>query len=808
MRKIRFNDDWTYCRGSGSAIENMFGNTLKMKVALPHDASVGLPRTEDAKGGSGNGFFQETDCCYTKTFTAASADCEKEFFLEFEGVYQNVFVYVNGAFAGKHPYGYTPFILKITEFLDFGQSNTVKVVIKNNVASGRWYTGTGIYRDVNLLICDRLHLAAEGIHLTTVSAEDDVTVIQCDTKAENTGICTHHAELRIRLLDSSGNTAAECSSPFTIYERQTKLIRQYLYVRNAQLWEPDSPSLYSFHAEIIEQGSVVDEEMGTFGIRVLSLDPVHGLRINGKSIKLRGGCIHHDNGIIGTAEFPHAAFERIRKLKDAGYNAVRSAHHPMSRCLLDACDRLGMLVMDEFSDVWTNTKVDYDYGMHMSGWWQQDITAMVNKDYNHPSVILYSIGNEISEAGNRHDVQMGAEIASLIRRLDQSRYTVNCINFVMCMLDQIAAQYLDKEDGTAEINTAMDQLGSLTQMIVCGEQAALTTQEAFAQVDVAGYNYAAARYRQDGSLYPNRIIVGSETNPQALDMNWELVKELPYVIGDFSWTAWDYLGEAGIGRMLYDEQPAIGVYADYPFKAAYCGDFNLIADRRPVSCWREIIWGRRSQPYLAVRPPEFHGISRRKTDWCFTDALRSWNWPGYEGKPVTLEAYTDAEEAELYINGRLIERKSVGTEKKAVVLFETVYMPGTAEIVVYSAGRERGRDRIITAEDDVVIKAVSDRKSIPADGSDICYIDVTLTDHAGNINPGIRKTVSVSVEGPAVIQGYGSADPAGIDNYYDTSVNTYEGRLRTALRASGRGKITVRFAADDCEAAAVSVTAV
>lgn len=807
MKKRRFNDNWVYHSGGGSAIESLLGIEQQKMVTLPHDAAVEMPRDPSTLGGSGNGFFQEKNCYYTKNFTPDGEDTGKEFYLEFEGVYQNAFVYINGAFAGKHPYGYSPFALNITRFLVFGQPNTIKVVVKNSIASGRWYTGTGIYRNVNLLVGNRLRLVPEGIHLSTISAEEDLATVRCDATITYSGIGTRDATLTVQLLDADGTVVAENTAPVTMFEGMRKTVRQNLYVRNPRLWDVEKPNLYRYRAVIQESGAVLDEEIGTFGIRTLQLDVVHGLRINGKTVKLRGGCIHHDNGILGTAEFPHCALTRVRKLKEAGYNAIRSAHHPMSSSLLDACDRLGMLVMDEFSDVWTATKVDFDYGTHMTEWWQQDVAAMVNKDYNHPCVILYSIGNEICEAGNKHDVQWGQKITELIREIDPTRYTTNCLNMVMCVLDKIAAQYLGSADGAAEINTAMEQLGPLMEKIVRSDAVAQATQEAFGQVDIAGYNYAAVRYEPDGVQYPNRVIVGSETYPPDLDKNWELVERLPHVIGDFSWTAWDYLGEAGIGKMLYDEPARLGVYAAYPYKAAYCGDFNLIGDRRPISYWREIIWGLRRAPYLAVRPPQYHGVVRRKTEWCFTDAVRCWNWEGCEGKPITVEAYTNAQEAALYCNGRLLEKKPVGTEKKAIVLFETVYEPGALEIVAYENGIETGRDRILSAKQQVELVVSSDAQTIPADGSDICYVDVALMDDKGNLHFGACKAISIEVAGPGLVQGFGSANPNSEENYFDRTANTYEGRLRAAIRATGKGTITVTFRADGCQTKTVHITA-
>ena len=310
-------------------------------------------------------------------------------------------------------------------------------------------------------------------------------------------------------------------------------------------------------------------------------------------------------------------------------------------------------------------------------------------------------------------------------------------------------------------------------------------------------------------MYPNRIIVGSETYPKDLDVNWELVEKHPYLIGDFSWTAWDYLGEAGIGKITYGKEQEMSFYAPYPYKAAYCGDMNLLGDRRPISYWREIIWGLNKAPYLSVQPPRYYGVMHGMTNWSMTDAVRSWNWSGYEGKPVIVEVYADAEEAALYRNGELVERKPIGEKKKGIAEFDTIYIPGTLETVVYKNGEEVGRDGIVTAKDDVKISAYADVKEIPADASDICYVEISMLDADGNLNPGVEKAVTVEVEGPGVILGFGSADPASEENYFDMKAKVYEGRLRAAVRGTGeKGTITVVFSAEGCEAVSVQVEAV
>jgi beta-galactosidase len=831
MRKIKFNDGWVFHEGGGGSLSALMGGGADSReVRLPHDASIEKVRNPEEPNGSGNGFFREETIHYTKEFDLCAEDAGKNIWLEFEGVYQNAFVYINHAYAGKCPYGYGNFYIDATKYVRFDKKNEVKVLVKNGVPSGRWYTGNGIYRDVNLMIADRMHLVPEGIHLAAVDVEEGMAVVRAESVIAYTGTGIKEITLHLQLLDADGNVAAENRMPVTVEEHTRQKYRQTLYVDDPKLWDVDCPYLYRYHAALEEDGKILDEEEGTFGIRSLQLDVRHGLRINGKTVKLRGGCIHHDNGITGTAEFAHAAEFRVKRMKEAGYNAIRSSHYPMSRKLLEACDKLGMLVMDEFSDVWTTTKVDYDYGTHMTEWWEHDVTNLVNKDYNHPCVIMYSIGNEIPETGNPFDVQWGKKIADKIRSLDDSRYVTNSLNLMLSIMDQMDEVMAELQGGAeadsgkteetpaeadvdvqenAEINSMMSSMGDMMNLLIASNVAGKATEEAFAQVDIAGYNYAACRYEPDQKQYPNRILVGSETYPRDLDVNWELVEKYPRVIGDFSWTAWDYLGEAGIGKITYGKPQGMSFYAPYPYKAAYCGDMNLIGDRRPVSYWREMIWGFRKKPYIAVQPPKYYGVEHGMTNWSMTDAVRSWNWSGYEGRPVIVEVYADADEAALYVNGEMAEKKTVGETKKFVTFFETTYVPGTLEVAVYKNGAETGRDSLVTAGSDVRIQAYADMQQIPADASDICYVEISMVDADGNLNTDAKKAVTISVDGPGVVQGFGSADPESEENYFDRTAKAYEGRLRAAIRGTGeKGMITVTLQADDCKTAQVQIEAV
>lgn len=820
MKKQKFNQNWIFTIGSGSSLDALAGgNNTAKQVTLPHDASIGRERNPEEPNGSGNGFFREESYVYTKTFSMNADDKDKNVYLEFEGVYQNAFVYVNNSFAGKCPYGYSNFYVDITKYLNYNEPNALKVVVKDGVPSGRWYTGGGIYRDVNLMIAGRLHLVPDSVQLAAIEVEDDQAIIRAKSTIAYTGIGIREITLCTELMDAEGNVVAADEMSVTVEEHSEQEYQQKMYVPNPNRWDAENPYLYTYRTYIKENDSVIDEETRTFGIRKLQLDTKHGLRVNGKVVKLRGGCIHHDNGIIGTAEFTHSAEARVKKLKETGFNAIRSAHYPMSRKLLEACDKYGMYVMDEYSDVWVSTKVEFDYSTQMTEWWEHDIENLVKKDYNHPCVIMYSIGNEIPEAGNKFDVQWGKKLADKLRSLDDTRYTTNSLNLLLAIMNDLpklmaqnaAAQAAanTEKDQPQEINSMMNNLGAMMAQFMASDFAAEKVKEACAQVDITGYNYAAARYEIDGKLFPNRILVGSETNPPDLDKNWELVEKLPYVIGDFDWTAWDYIGETGIGKINYTDQQSMGFYALYPCKIAYCGDINILGNRRPISYWRELIWGLRKAPYIAVQLPQHYGEPQSTTQWSMSDAVRSWNWNGYEGKPVKVEVYAAADEVELLINGQSVERKKVGETKKYITIFDTTYHAGKVEVIAYSDGKECGRDEILTASDEVVIAAKADRTQIPADGSDIAYIDICMQDASGILNPNADKAVSISLDGPGEIMGYGSADPESEENYYDTVAKAYEGKLRAAVRGTGEtGKIVVTLSADGLESVKVDVEAV
>lgn len=808
MKSIRFHKGWSCMEGTGSALGALLGGqpAEAEPVTLPHDAVISTEREEDPLGG-GNGFYKGKNIHYIKTFFVPQEQEGKEIWLEFEGIYQNAFIYINGAFAGRCTYGYGNYYVDIARFLEYGKENTVKVVVKNGVPSGRWYTGGGIYRDVQLLTGEPLHVACRGAKVTTLDIEDGQAVLRVETPVEYSGRNTRDVQVCTELLDADGQIVAKAQTPVTVFAGEKHQIRQQLVVENAKLWDVEEPNLYRCRAALAEQGKTVDEWEGTFGIRRLQLDVRKGLRINGKPVKLRGGCIHHDHGILGAAEFEHAEERRIKKLKEAGYNAVRMSHHPAGKALLRVCDRLGMLVMDEFTDVWTTTKMDFDYGFHFDQCWEQDVENMVHKDYNHPCVILYSIGNEIPETGNKIDAAWGKKIVDKIRSIDDTRYTINCVNLMLSAMghmDEIMASAGVSDDGgSREINSMMTSMQEVMGLLVNHEITTKVTEEAFGQVDIAGYNYAAYRYEKDAERFPNRIMLGSETNPPDLAYNWSLVKKYPQVLGDFAWTAWDYLGEAGIGQITYGDEPN-GFYGSYPWRAAYTGTHNLIGDRQPISYLRQIIWGLRSEPYISIRPPQHYGEEKHAGQWRKSDGIHSWNWSGYEGKPVTVEVYADAEEVELFINDISCGRKAVGEGDTFTAEFDTVYEPGNIRAVAYKEGRQT-EHILYTAIDESCIRLQCSRDQIDEENG-IAFVEISITDKSGVLNPESTKTVHVSVEGGGILYGLGSADPKSKENYRQENCVVFEGRALAAVRASERqGTVTVSVSAEGCKTECVSI---
>lgn len=800
MHRTSFNQGWTVAPGV-TGFDNLMGGVPGIEVMLPHDAIRDVDRSESAVDSAHTGYFPGGYFRYSKTFDVPEDYEGRSVTLEFDGVYRDAVVYVNGDFAAQRPYGYSRFAVSLDAFLRYGEPNTIDVECRAHLDS-RWYTGAGIYRDTHLLVGEPVHVGLDGVRVTTADVDSELAVLLVDVTIDNELRATRSVRVETSIKDGDGASVAHGTAPLTILPGSSATAHLRIHVPEPSLWDVESPHLYEAVTHVSLDGAILDEDRTTFGIRSLQLDSERGLRINGRTVNLRGACIHHDNGLLGSAAIARAEERRVEILKEAGFNAIRSAHNPLSSAALDACDRIGMLVVDETFDMWTKPKSAFDYSLAFPEWWERDVEALVAKDYNHPSVVMYSIGNEVFEAGSPMGSIWGRRLAEKVRDLDPTRFVTNAVNGLIAVVDELPAMMgaASETEGATDLNSMFSELGEMMNDLGTAELVTNRTEESLSVLDVAGFNYSDARYVPDRAEFPNRVILGTETFPGHIDQLWELVEGNSHVVGDFTWTGWDYLGEAGIGRTDYpdDEYVPTGIHAPYPAILAGCGDIDITGHRRPVSFYRETVFGLRDQPYMAVHRPQFHGRERFETPWSWADAVSSWSWDVPAGSPITVDVYSDADEIELTLDGSTVGRVDVGAEKAYLARFETSYEPGELTAIAYRSGAEVGRSTLRSAGPSLRLDVNADRTDIRADTSDVAYVEIVLRDTDGNLANHTDRSVSVDVSGPGFLAGIGSARPTTEERFDASMCTTYDGRAMAIVRASGEGEIRVSVSAEGC----------
>ena len=802
MKQIKWNGGWKFWpdKDAFALVWNIPDNARD--ISLPHDAMIEKPAYAGSPNGGNTGYRDGGNYTYVKHLNLTEAEMGRKYVLRFDGVYCHALVYVNEQLAGSEAYGYSTFYVNLTPWLHAGV-NEIRVQARNaGMTNSRWYSGSGIYRDVYLLTSDATYLEPDMVQVTTESADDELAVISVKTTVINESLSARTLSLSSTVKAVNGDQAGEEQSRFFLMAGESKTLTQRILVKNPALWSEDSPVLYSLESRLCDGGRELDAASTRFGIRTLSLDAAYGLCVNGWKVKLRGACIHHDSGIIGAATYYDAQLRQVRLLKEAGFNAVRISHHPAAPALLDACDELGMYVMDEFSDMWTRAKNDLDYALDFDKWWETDVRLMVRKNFNHPSVVLYSVGNEIPEIGTDFGSELCAKISGLFKSLDPTRYTTAGINGVFAAGDQMGRILADlskdmQASGEIEgnVNDFMTVMDTKMDQIVVHSAISERLEKACASLDVAGYNYMAARYEPDSVRYPNRVMVGSETYPPDIARNWALVKKLNSVIGDFTWTGWDYIGEAGVGVPAYAFGEG-GFGAQFPCQLAYCGDIDLTGFRRPLSYYREIVFGLRQKPYIAVQNPHHYGETLIKTPWVLSDADASWDWPGCEGKPVVVEVYTPGDEVELFVNGKSLGRKKPENFR---ALFETVYEPGRLRAQNYQNRKELGLIELLTPKDESRLKIQVDDH-----GKELVFLTASLTDGMGIPVTSADELLSAEVEG-AELLGFGSGDPKPEYNYNEGKAKTYKGRAQLILKKRGSASIRVSLRTETGKTAQISL---
>ena len=808
MKSIALDEKWTFRRSFLDSV-SMLEYDPGVEVNLPHDGMIGTPVTPDAPAKSDMGYFTGGLTNYTKQVMIPKEwenDCVG---LKFDGVMMNATVDINGSKVALQHYGYAPFYVDLTKYVTFGEEN--RITINTNTCmqpNSRWYTGSGLFRGVTLCHGPRVHIVPDGMFVYTKEVADGYAFIEAQIEVANATLENRLAEVTVLIVEEgTEEVVAKAKRVIQINSGSKETARIAINLKNPKLWDVEHPDLYRvkvltkdfgvYRTHLVKaKESTVDEAETLFGVRTITADAIRGLRINGKEVKLKGGCLHHDNGLLGAVSLYEAEARKVRKLKEVGFNAIRTAHNPPSVALIEACDRLGMYVFDEAFDAWGIGKRAGDFNQHFATDWEKDLTAFIKRDRCHPSVILWSTGNEIPERGGLGEGYLVASrLAETIHRLDGTRPVSNGICTLWSGLDDALATGRNQEQNAAEEENSV-QWEMITEPFTNG-------------LDIVGYNYIEDIYEQDHEMFPERVILGSENFPKEIGYRWPMVERLPYVIGDFTWTAWDYLGEAGIGKAAYvdENDPLIekGSWSlmppngsPYPWRTANDADFDITGYMLPQGAYRSVVWGSKKTHLFSMHPDTF-GKVEMMTMWGFPAVLSNWNYSGYEGKPVELVVYSRAEEVEVFVNGASIGRKAVCMERPMPnsVRFETVYKPGKVEAISYRGGEEVSRDMLTTTGAPVNLRLLPEKQVMKANGHDLIYVGIELTDKDGLVVPDAAVKLKAKVAGCAKLSGFGSANPVTDEDYTDGETVSYRGRAMAVIRSGYEaGNVELVVAAD------------
>ena len=769
MKATSLSAGWT-CRHLGDTAPGA-------PVTIPHDAMLAEPRTALSAGGTNTGWYEGHDYEYLRTLTIPESELSRTHILEFEGVYHNAEVWLNGRKAAFRPYGYTNFYVDCAPYLHSGE-NELRVIARNaDQPNSRWYSGAGIYRPVQLWTARGAHIALNGVKIRTLSLQPAVVEVRVKTTAPGTVRLTVD-DLPAMQQESDGEAV------FT------------LTLDNARLWTPETPNLYTCRVNFAD-----DEVTETFGVRKVEWG-TDGFLLNGKRYIIQGACIHHDNGLLGAVCDPDAVARKVRLLKENGYNAIRSAHNPCSKALLAECDRQGMLVMDEYIDHWYIHKTEHDYVDYFNEWWHQDLTDMVEKDYNHPCVVLYSTGNEVSETGQKRGIALTKEMTDFLHGLDDSRPVTCGVNIFFNFLSSIGFGVYSDEKAKKEAERAekAKQRGEKTsKKKAVGSQffnnlagllgdefmkrgatlygCDVKTRDAFANMDIAGYNYGIYRYKHDLKKYPKRLILGSETFCNDAYKFRELAKTEPRLVGDFVWAGMDYLGEVMVGSWEYADY-AETFDGGLGWVSAGSGRIDLTGKPLGEALYTRVALEADNGPYIAVCPVNHTGDRHSPSAWKMTNAMPSWSWTGCEGRKANVEVYARAARVELVLNGHTVGSKTLKND--CLARFSIPYESGTLEAVSYDAAdHEIGRCKLQSAGG--TTRLTLDAEEPAAQTGHLCYVRLRYTDENGITKPLARGNIQVQVRGGTLV-GLGSACPFNKHSYLDSETDTYYGEALAIVR--------------------------
>lgn len=766
MKKIPFNSGWCFRAENSAPVE----------VTLPHDAMQLAGRSPDAPSGNSGAHYLGGRYVYEKVFTLSDTEAGETVTFQFDGVYRNARVFVNGVRTGSACYGYLPFFSDATGIVHAGK-NTIRVEAENaQLPASRWYSGAGIYRAVWMWMGSPCHIAPLGIRIRTLG----IRPAKIYVSTVHTG-----GEAEITIWDVDRCVARAVGS------------EAELEIPDARLWSDKAPNLYRCHVTLRQNGLVTDEAEQLFGIRTLRYDST-GFYVNGERTMLRGGCLHHDNGILGACCIPEAETRRLTILKQYGFNAIRCAHNPAATDLLDACDRLGIYVMDEMWDMWYLHKNPYDYAAEFMEHWRGDVAAVTARDYSHPSVILYSIGNENTEPCDARGIALGQEIIDLFHKLDSSRPVTIGLNMALVAMAAMGVNLVASEDGAPQMaqppavnSTVFNETVSRNNQMnlaSCRPEVDALASPLLDAVDIAGYNYAVPRYALDAEVHPGRVSVGSETFPHELAATWKTIEACPYIIGDFMWTAWDYIGECSIGTWACGAD-ALEFAKPYPWKLGDVGALDLLGDPTGEALWARAVW--LGQTSLGVRPVTLVSEQLARGAWRGTNAIPSWSWRSCEGMNAEVEVYTPGVRVEIQQNGAVFASAET-RDMRALV--QIPYRPGTLKAVAYDKnGTVCGSAVLCSAKGTATWQIGCEADRLTA--GQVAFFPICLADEAGITESNADETLTVAVSGGTLL-GFGSAAPRTEAEFSDGRYPSRYGRALAAVRVGESECVTLTVTAE------------
>ena len=755
--EILFDAGWRFYRGDVAGAETVkFDDSSWRTMDLPHDWSIeNMPGTTspfnpDAISQVSGGFTTGGTGWYRKTFVLDEEQKNKRIVIQFDGIYMNPEIWINGLSLGSHPYGYTSFWYDISDKVKFGSPNILAVKVRNEGENSRWYSGSGIYRHVWLKVVEPVHVAQWGTSITSPEVNADSAKVIIKTKINNQSDNTLKVKVITRVLNAKGEETNNTGSEQMVENKGLFEFNQEALVKNPVLWSTDTPVLYTAVSEVFTADKLIDRVETKFGIRTIKFDVVSGFQLNGKPMKLKGGCFHHDNGPLGSKSYDRAEERRLELLKATGFNAIRCSHNPPAPAILSACDRLGILVIDEAFDMWQTEKNPSDYHLYFNDWWQRDIESIILRDRNHPSVIVWSIGNEIPGMDTPEVVKTAQMLADFVRKNDQTRPVIAAVN---------------------NLNPAKDPY--------------------FGTLDIAGYNYGSGGdhlkdniFKTDHRRIPSRIMIQTESFPLEAFKSWMDVTDHSWLLGDFVWTAFDYIGEASIGWRGYPQEKNF-----YPWNLAYCGDIDICGWKRPQSYYRDALW-MTNQLSIFVKPPKpsFEPNPKREawSKWHWFDVVADWNWKGYENTPFEVSVYSSCEEVELFLNNKSLGKKKTDRSTEFMALWKVPWQAGELKATGYHAGKPVNTSILSTAGEPNLIRLTADRTEIKADGQDLSFITVELTDEKGIRNPKAENLVKFEIEGPGTIAGVGNANPVSTESYVLPERKAWQGKCLVIIKSENQ----------------------